>query len=194
MGILVNIILAAGKASRMGVPKQLLPYKGKTVIEKMVELTTSLPNTHTVVVTGAYQKEIEAKLLNYSVNCIYNSNWQNGMGSSIAVGVHAAEKKNPDGIIILLADQLAIQKIHLTSLIETFYQKNGQYCICSFYKKIKGVPAVFPPHWLDILKQFKGDQGARNLFHERSNEVFTLPLDEAAIDIDTPKDWEDFIG
>ena len=194
MGNLVSIILAAGKASRMGAPKQLLPYGGKTVIEKMVELTTTLPNTRTLVVTGAYQKEVEVKLLSYPVGVIYNSNWQTGMGSSIAAGVNAAEKENPDGVIIILADQLAIQKEHLMGLIETFYQKNEQYCVCSFYKKIKGVPALFPKHWFGFLKNLRGDQGARKLLNERSEDALALPLAEAAIDIDTPKDWQDFIS
>jgi len=40
----------------------------------------------------------------------------------------------------------------------------------------------------------KGDRGARKLFQEKAEQVYSLPLNEAATDIDTPKDWEDFIG
>lgn len=194
MGNLVIIILAAGKASRMGFAKQLLPWKGKTVIENRVELTTSLPHTSTIVVTGAYHKEIEEKLLNYPIQCIYNSNWQEGMGSSISVGAELAMKVNPDGIMVVLADQVAIQRNHLLDLIQTFYQKNSKYCISSFYNNIMGVPAIFPKEWYASLKNLKGDQGARKLFHKRAEEVLSIPLHEAATDIDTPKDWEDFIG
>lgn len=191
---LVNIILAAGEASRMGAPKQLLSFKGKTLVEKIVELTTALPNSSTIVVTGAYKKEVEQKLINYPINCIYNPSWPEGMGSSISAGVHLAEHENPEGILIILADQVAIQPSHLMNLIQTFYLKNGQFCICSFYNQVKGVPAIFPKHWFELLKKFKGDQGAKKLFNERPEEVYALALDEAAIDIDTPKDWEDFIG
>lgn len=194
MGNLVIIILAAGKASRMGFAKQLLPWKGKTVIENRVELTTSLPHTSTIVVTGAYHKKIEEKLRNYPIQCIYNSNWQEGMGSSISVGAQAAMKENPDGIMVVLADQVAIQRHHLLDLIHAYHQKNGEYCICSFYNNIIGVPAIFPKEWYESLKNLKGDQGARKLFYKRPEEVLSLTLHEAATDIDTPKDWEDFIG
>jgi molybdenum cofactor cytidylyltransferase len=194
MGNLVIIILAAGSASRMGAPKQLLPWKGKTVIENMVELTTALPNTKTLVVTGAYNEEVEEKLVHYPINCIYNSNWKEGMGSSISVGVQQAEMEKPEGIMVILADQLAIQQSHLMDLIQTFYQKKCQYCVSSFYSSINGVPAIFPKKWYGNLKNLKGDRGARKLFQEKAEQVYSLPLNEAATDIDTPKDWEDFIG
>jgi CTP:molybdopterin cytidylyltransferase MocA len=45
-----------------------------------------------------------------------------------------------------------------------------------------------------LLKNLKGDRGARKLFQEKAEQVYSLPLNEAATDIDTPKDWEDFIG
>lgn len=194
MGKLVIIMLAAGKASRMGAPKQLLSWRGKTVIENRADLITSLPNIKTIVVTGAYNIQVEEKLKNYPIKCIHNPNWQAGMGTSIAVAVKAAIQENPNGIMVMLCDQLALQKQHLIDLIQLFNQHKGQSCICSFYNNIHGVPAIFPPNWFHLLMNLNGNSGARKLFSDSAQEFIAFPLDEAAIDIDTPEDWENFIG
>ena len=99
------LILAAGESSRFGACKQLIELNGTTMLQSSIDKANKVFPGSVYVVTGAFHDEICTAIRNAEV--ILNSNWEQGIGSSIACGVSAIESKH-DAIMILLADQVAI--------------------------------------------------------------------------------------
>ena len=59
---------------------------------------------------------------------------------------------------------------------------------------IVGVPALFSNSLFSELINLEGDKGAKNLMRKYQDEVLAIPIPEAAIDIDTPDDYEKLLG
>ena len=178
------LILAAGAASRFGSTKQLVDIKGKPMLQHCIDsATTVLPDSVYTVLGNQYEM-ITASISDSRI--ILNADWQKGLGYSIAAGVSALKDKY-QGILILLADQPTIRHYHLTQLIQLF---SGDNTVCSYYSGNRGVPAIFPKSKYDDLMALQGDCGAKHILQTMDDQLQTLPLAEASIDIDRPEDLE----
>lgn len=181
------LVLAAGEASRMGRPKQLLSWNGATLLENAIIITQSLTQNYGVVL-GAHYNQI-APLVSQS-HIIYNANWRNGIGSSIACGVNALEQQyNPKAILIKLIDQPLLKKEHFENLINT-HKTHPSQAICTAYASKNGVPAIFPKSYFAELKQLTHDFGARKLLANSKHKPIALDPNGKLIDLDTPADYD----
>lgn len=185
------IILAAGKASRMGKPKQLLIYQGSSLISHAVKIGLNSICKSVVVVLGAYAEQIKLEINKLAVQIVENPDWETGMASSIRAGVAAIKESNSnlDAVIIALADQPLISEAVFDRLIQS-YQQTGNRIIASAYDDIVGVPALFDRALFQKLMLLEGDKGAKALMRKYQDEVLAIEIPEAAIDIDTPDDYE----
>lgn len=189
------IILAAGKASRMGKPKQLLIYQGSSLISHAVKIGLNSICKSVVVVLGAYAEQIKLEINKLAVQIVENPDWETGMASSIRAGVAAIKESNSnlDAVIIALADQPLISEAVFDRLIQS-YQQTGNRIIASAYDDIVGVPALFDRALFQKLMLLEGDKGAKALMRKYQDEVLAIEIPEAAIDIDTPDDYEKLLG
>src|SRR5690606_21409498 len=99
-------ILAAGSSSRLGSVKQLLEIQSKTLIERSINIAQKIAENRTVVVLGAnaelIQKSIKSKIPSIAIN----TEWMDGMGSSIATGIRfLIERESINQVILMLCDQ-----------------------------------------------------------------------------------------
>lgn len=190
-----GVLLAAGEASRMGQPKQLLVWNGKTLLEHAIETAQSCTNAGVVVVTGAYTAPLEAVIRRYpQVKIAWNANWSEGMATSIRCGVEALLRSdsNLDAILIMLVDQPLIQVQQIKQLITSFEQHKPSY-VAAFYEGKAGVPALFSKNIFADLCRLKGQSGAKALFLQSDLTGVKIPMPEAACDVDTPEEWEQFL-
>lgn len=187
------IILAAGASTRLGQPKQLLPYKGKTLIKHTAETALNTGYKPVIVVTGALHGELLAELKDEDIEVVHNSNWQQGMSASIRTGIEAAEKHQSDAVLMMLCDQPLITSDHLKALGSTFSSIEDGPIIATGYENIAGVPTLFPKKLFNSLKALKGEQGARELLKVHQNSLVTVSFPDAAVDIDTPEDLSRFM-
>src|SRR5688572_27045414 len=81
------LILAAGGSSRLGHPKQVLRYNGTSLLSHSLKVALSSHAQDTVVVLGAYSEIIEKEIDFASVQVVINSEWKEGMASSIRCGI-----------------------------------------------------------------------------------------------------------
>ena len=81
------IILAAGSSSRLGTPKQNLGYQGQTLLQRAIETALASVCRPILVVLGANETVIKPTIELMPGNIIYNSDWHEGMASSIRLGV-----------------------------------------------------------------------------------------------------------
>ena len=106
------MILAAGSSSRMGQPKQLLPWKDSFLLNHTISVAESIQPFITVVVLGANYERINSKIQHRRVVVFRNLKWKEGLGSSIACGINFIQNAGDpvDGVLIILPDQPLINE------------------------------------------------------------------------------------
>jgi len=189
------IILAAGNSSRMGTPKQLLDYKGKTLLQTVIDEALTANNTPLTVVLGANAEEILAKHQNNQVNFVINKDWESGMASGIVAGLSSVIEKNDktQSIIIAVADQVFIKMSTFNNLIEK-HHKTGKNMIASGYAGTIGTPVLFGKVYFDALLSLKGTEGAKKLLKQYPQDVETVVFEGGETDIDTETDYNNLIS
>ena len=105
------IILAAGASSRWGKPKQLLPWRGQTLLERALQVGLESGASPLILVLGAWRQEIERVCPQLQREgapwrLYFNPHWSQGMASSLRVGLEGALQLAPQapGVLIHLAD------------------------------------------------------------------------------------------
>ena len=188
------ILLAAGESRRMGTPKQLLSYKGSSLICHAIEETVASVCNPILVVLGANSDCISLEISNLPVRIAYNTQWHRGMSVSIATGIKALLeiKVNFDAVIVALADQPLITASVYNRLVERYYQ-NQVKAVASNYSDTLGVPALFDRTLIPEMLKMKQKGGAKQLLNKYSDRSLNLDLPEAAIDIDTPTDYQQLL-
>ena len=181
------LILAAGAASRFGSPKQLLKYQDKSLLQHCIDKANAVCHGQVSVVLGANRERIESLISGARIT--HNNHWQQGLASSIVVGVENIDP-HCDGVLILLADQIALTIDDLKLLLNAF---DGGNTVTAYYAGRRGVPAIFPQSLLADLAALCGDSGAKTLLQRPDINIIEIELARAHMDIDTPEDWAQFL-
>ena len=186
------ILLAAGGSSRLGQPKQLIDFKGETLIRRAARLLSNSVYFPVVAVLGAGAELMAAELADLPAYYVINDEWQEGMGSSIRSGLTRLLEieTSLDGVLITLCDQPFITTEMLDRFAANFSQTNAQI-VAAAYQGTTGVPALFSRKLFDQLLTLESDKGARQLIRSQPG-VSTIELPEAAIDLDTAADLDRF--
>lgn len=95
--------------------------------------------------------------------------------------------------MILLCDQPLLTPQSLRRLIQAFETSGKAICAASYGGTI-GPPVVASRRFFPALVALPDDQGAKRLWVDQPDELVTVPLPEAEVDIDTAKDWERVTG
>lgn len=185
------VILAAGQSSRLGEAKQLLPYKGKSLLVQAVDTAVATGLRPVVVVLGARNETMKQELTDKEVVIVLNEQWEEGMGSSLRCGLQKAQQVAPEteGVIFMVCDQPYVSPDLLLLLIKTS-AATLKLIVASSYGEQSGTPAFFSNKLFPALLEIKGDTGARKLIKQYAEEVSTIPFPEGSIDIDTPSDYQ----
>ena len=185
------VLLAAGASSRIGKPKQLLFYKGKTLLQNTLSAAINAPLDPIIVVLGADEKIIRNEIGEKNIYIVFNSDWQEGIASSIRCGLKELEKiaPNADAAILMVCDQPHITSSLLKNLFIT-QQQTGKPIVASYYNGVAGTPALFHKNIFPELVLLKGDKGAGKILRERTGSVATIPFPLGTIDIDTTDNYE----
>lgn len=182
MSRIAALIPAAGRSSRFGACKQLLAMHGKSLLQQAVDRANAVAPGAVFVVTGADHQAISQTVRDAAL--IYNPAWSDGLGGSIACGVERIAD-NHDGILVVLADQVALERDDLQRLCDGY---DGGNIVCARYQGQRGVPALFCRESYPLLRRLTGDRGAKSLLRDGRFMVTEVPMENAAVDIDTEED------
>lgn len=182
------IVLAAGQARRMGALKQLLPWRGTTIVEQVVDCVVASGVSEVVVVVGHHAREVSEKLIERPVRVVPNPDYQKGIASSLVCGLKALSG-NCRGIMVVLGDQPALEPETLRRLIDTFCQHAS--IVVPTFKGQPGNPVIFPARYRNEMLTLTGDRGARPVVEAHPKDVATVEVDTDSIlrDIDDPETY-----
>ncbi len=185
------VILAAGSSSRLGYAKQLVEFKGRSLLQHAIDVSEVMGFDTKVLVLGARKEKIEIKIDLKGFEVLMNENWEEGMASSIREGVlRSQELENElDHIVMLLSDQPFVSKESIEALIQVQLVKNSQATFSEYAGNI-GVPAIFSAEVFHDLKELKGDQGAKKLIHDQKLDFEIVKFEMGNFDVDTAEDVE----
>jgi CTP:molybdopterin cytidylyltransferase MocA len=184
------IILAAGESRRLGQPKQLLAYRGQTLLERAIRLVNEAGASPVLVVLGANFAMISAAIQSPDAIPIHNDRWRQGLASSIEAGLRALSVCAPDadGVLLMGCDQPRLTAGHLSSLVSEFEGREAAVIAASLYGGVRGVPAVFPRETFAELHSLRGDKGARSVIESVPCPVAAIEFPGGEVDIDSPED------
>ena len=183
------IVLAAGLSTRMGTQKLLLPFDGKTIVEKVVENILSSGIMHIKVVLGSDQVEIAKALKSWPVSFIRNENFQKGMPSSVICGVSSLPL-TARAVVIFLGDQPFIPA-KVTEKVVAAWRSSGKGIVIPLYEGKRGHPSLYDLKYRNELSNLDPAIGLRSIaqkFPEDICEVETFSP-EIIRDIDTKDDY-----
>jgi len=177
----------------LGRAKQSLEIGGETLLERAVRVAVEARLVPVIVVVrdpgvasvlGGREgmvrtAEVAAGLRGCEV--VVNELADEGMASSIRVGVARAQELGVVGVVVMACDQVALRAEHLRELYGEVDRVTG-----SGYAGKVGIPAYFPAEKFGELMELRGDVGARELLRGAAAMV-----DEGLdLDVDTEADVE----
>jgi len=187
------IVPAAGMSTRMGSQnKLLLTINGKTLIERIVDTLIASEIDETIVVVGHQQEMIKAALAGKDIVIVENSNYEEGMASSIRAGV-AAATPGAGALMICLADQPLLEPGDLNRIIGAMDEARaaGKSIVVPFFKGQRGNPVILDAMHREAMTDVVGDIGCKKIIKQRPDEVYMIEMetDHVVRDVDTIEEY-----
>lgn len=187
-----GLILGAGASQRFGPPKQLLPFRGTTMLGYVVDQAQRASALdEVVVVLGRAADEIRERVDFGAARVVENPVFGEGCSSSYRAGISAL---NPEStaIMIILGDRPEISPEIINQLAEAWRDRDAPIALCSYHGR-KGHPMIFAQTMFPQLMDLHGDKAAWKLVDANAAAVqevqFNLPFPD---DINTTEDFKRF--
>ena len=193
-----GILLAAGLSTRMGQPKQLLPFGKSTIVETVVDNMLNAKFSEVIVVVGHCAEQIQKLLGERQVKVVFNPDYREGMLTSAQTGIRSLNfantmnKSDRDAFSLMLVDQPFITSTLIDKVIDA-YTRTEKGIVLPSYNYQRGHPVIFHHRYADeILALDSESGGVRSLFKSRSEDIHYVTVDTDAVlrDIDYREDYE----
>jgi molybdenum cofactor cytidylyltransferase len=147
-------------------------------------------------VLGARHEACAAELAGLPVEAVLNSEWGEGIASSIRAGLAAVRRSDPEveAVLIALCDQPLLTVEIVEALLAAPRAKAGRWAVACAYRDALGVPALFTAELFDELAALTGDRGARQIIARHASETAAIPFPGGAFDIDAEGDLARLAG
>lgn len=191
------VVLAAGGSTRLGSPKQLLEYGGRSLLRRAVEAALEAGCRPVVVVLGSGADLLKDQLAGLDVQGVVNPAWGNGMGTSVRLGVETLDALAPeaDAVLLTLCDQPLVGPEALAQLLDAYRRSGSLGSIAAAeYNGIIGVPVILGRAHFGELLALPDDAGAKPVLRRHRESVIEVPMPEAATDIDTQEQYARLSG
>ncbi|MCS7312979.1 MAG: nucleotidyltransferase family protein [Acidobacteria bacterium] len=184
------VVLAAGASTRLGTPKQLIRFRGRTLLTRTVYVAAAAGFQPIVVVVGAYGERIRQEVaLPPGAGWVENPRWPEGMSTSIRVGLAALVEAVPSvrGVLMMACDQPYVS-VTLLRRMAAAYRRTGAPVVACMYGGTFGVPALFDGALFPELLVLEGDTGAKSVIARHLDRAVQVPFPRGVIDIDMASD------
>jgi molybdenum cofactor cytidylyltransferase len=181
-----GLVLAAGGSMRLGEAKQLLPYRGRTLLDATLDMARACDFDQLLVTLGGSASAVRTQVDLSGTTTVANPDFSSGCGSSISAAVTVAQAA--DGLVLLLGDQPGVRASDVRQLIDAAAETPIGVCR---YADGMGHPFWFRRDVFGELATLHGDKAVWKLLHSGRFGVAELPVDgPVPIDVDTRDDYE----
>jgi molybdenum cofactor cytidylyltransferase len=188
-GSMVGVVLGAGRSSRFGAPKQLLPFEDTTLLGQVVRNANASNLDQVVVVLGRASEELRASVDFGRAEVVENAAYGTGCASSLLAGMDAADE-SCEALMLLLGDQPGVRAKFIDFVLAEWRRERPWASVTSYREKL-GHPFIFARQAFDDLRELHGDKAVWKLIEAYPDRVLRVEI-EATLppDVDTPKDYE----
>lgn len=186
-----GLVLAAGGSSRLGQPKQLLPFGSGTLLGHVLRVARACPFDQRLCVIGGGAAEVR-EWVNFSqVQVVENDAFGSGCSSSIAAALGAADERT-DVLVLMLGDQPGVTPATVERLLAE--RRGAPLAVCG-YTDGRGHPLAFGRAMFGSLAELRGDKAVWKLMDRLGDQVVEVPIDAPVPrDVDTWEDYEALVG
>jgi molybdenum cofactor cytidylyltransferase len=180
--MLTGLVLAAGGSLRLGEAKQLLPYRGRTLLDATLDMARACRFDELLVALGGSAAEIRDRVDLTGCTVIENPEFSSGCGSSVRSGV---ARVSADAFVLLLGDQPGVRPpdVWRVAAVPTTLG------VCRYDDGL-GHPFLFRREAFGDLLALHGDKGVWKLLHSDRYPVTEVPVTgPVPIDVDTADDY-----
>ncbi len=182
-----GVVLAAGASMRLGEAKQLLPYRGRTLLDATVDLARSCGFDQLLVTLGGSAQAVRSRVDLSGTTVVQNPDFSTGCGSSVSAAVAAADDRC-DGLVLLLGDQPGVRSADVRQLITA--SAGTPLGVCRYADGL-GHPFFFRRDMYANLATLHGEKAVWKLLHSGRYAVTEQPVEaDVPVDVDTRADYE----
>ncbi len=179
-----GLVLAAGASVRLGEAKQLLPYRGRTLLDATLDLARSCAFDQVLVTLGGAADLVRERVDLTGVQVVENAEFSTGCGSSVRAASQAVDP-HADGLVLLLGDQPGVRAADVRRVAAA----TTPLAVCRYADGL-GHPFWFASDVLPELRVLHGDKAVWKLLHSGRHPVTEIPVDgPVPIDVDTRADY-----
>jgi molybdenum cofactor cytidylyltransferase len=186
-----GLVLAAGGSSRLGRPKQTLPFRGTTLLGHVLDSARACGFDQLLLTLGGGADEVRARVDTAGVTVVDNPSYGEGCSSSIAAALPAVDPRC-DVLVLMLGDQPGVGP----TAVRTLLARHGEAPIAvSRYEDGRGHPFAFRRSLFDELADLQGDKAVWKLLERRAADVVEVRVPgRLPPDVDTWEDYEALVG
>lgn len=186
-GFVAGLVLAAGGSSRLGRPKQLLPFRGATLLDAVLGTARACPFDQRVVALGGSAGEVRAAVDLTGFDVVVNESFGDGCSSSIAAALEVVDPAG-DVLVLMLGDQPGVPPETVRALLRG--RGDAPIAVCA-YSDGRGHPFAFARSVFGELSRLHGDKAVWKLLQQRAGDVMEVPMEgPVPRDVDTWKDYD----
>lgn len=186
-----GLVLAAGSSSRLGQPKQLLEYRGATLLDASLDVARGCDFDQLIVALGGAGSEVRSTVDLTDCTVVNNVHFTTGCSSSIVAALDAVDER-AEALVLLLGDQPGVAPVSVAALCAMCEASIAPLGVCRYGggRGPRGHPFWFAQSMFAELRTLHGDKAIWKILESGEWRVTELPVDGAVpIDVDT---WDDY--
>lgn len=188
-----GLVLAAGRSSRLGQPKQLLPLRGRTLLDNTLDVARSCGFDQLIVALGGAAAEVLDHVDLSGCVVADNEHYSTGCSSSIVAALDFVDER-AEGLVLMLGDQPDVDRLSVESLVATAQDHQAPIAVCQYDDGL-GHPFWFSRSIFDALRELHGDKGVWKMIESDHWPVVDVNIGgPVPLDVDTWEDYERLTG
>jgi molybdenum cofactor cytidylyltransferase len=197
--VICAVVLAAGRSSRVGRPKALLPVEGDTFVSRIVRTLARGGADEVIVVAGpGGEADIRSALQGTDgpVTIVTNPAPERGQLSSLLAALDTLAQRQVEAVLVTLVDLPLLSETTVRAVIDAYRRHNRPSIARATYRGAHGHPVLFDRSIFDELRAADPEAGAREVTHRHAASICNVEVDDPGLanDVDTWSDYERLIG
>lgn len=181
------VVLAAGVSSRFGTPKPLALLAGRPVLQHVLDAVASVGVAEVVVVLGADADQIERHLRWRSERRLRNPRPEEGISSSLRVGLDGVSP-GCDAALILLGDQPLVRVDVIERLLDGFDSPALPIVVPRYRDGGGSNPLLIHRAAWSMAREARADRGLGPVLRDHPELLVHVDVEGSNPDIDTAED------